>query len=585
MISAHGATSGPLQTYSPQLDRARCSQSRSSQQFTLRLSRAEREAFRGTAAPRGRFPPRAAVSVFAIRGSGGGGSGGDGGAEWWEREEARWEREQQRWEREELRWEREEARWARERASLEAEVAALEAEVESLRAALARAGEGGLAQNFPRLSPQAHVQLAGGVGGGMGGGVGGNGGVGSDLSKEQLLVLLRGLLHLLQVTTDNHRASEVATSAGIATSPDVISGAGAESLLQLLAPKVSATGNAAGASAEEILRNIPDADIIAAVASRTVNPLPAAVDDGGADVESGEQQEEGARKVQRRLARGVYGDDVQQLQALLALQGFYCGEEDTEDAFFGANTESAVKTWQSTMNLSEDGIITPNLFALLIGDPELAAEPASEPPATASTKPSTPPSAPPSPSPSPASSPSKPSQPLSTSPASPRAPPATREKREIERYARSSLEQGQRRVFLLGENRWEDPNTLIGRQADKGEGGEGRREEGEGEEVEEGGVEGKGKGRGGVRDLVEVKGKGKKKGKKGAEGGLKPVVVSCYQCRGEGNVVCMECEGTGDLNIDEQFLDWVGDSACCLYCDGTGAIKCDLCDGIGESED
>jgi len=37
----------------------------------------------------------------------------------------------------------------------------------------------------------------------------------------------------------------------------------------------------------------------------------------------------------------------------------------------------------------------------------------------------------------------------------------TKEVPEIERYARSSLEQGERRVYLLGENRWEDPSSLA----------------------------------------------------------------------------------------------------------------------------
>ncbi|CAI7828567.1 unnamed protein product [Closterium sp. NIES-53] len=174
---------------------------------------------------------------------------------------------------------------------------------------------------------------------------------------------------------------------------------------------------------------------------------------------------------------------------------------------------------QATMKLQEDGIVTPALFSLLVGNPRPAAEPATKPAPELPAKPSTEPSS------------------SSSSQVSPRAPPATREKREIERYARSDLEMGQRRVFLLGENRWEDPNTLIGRG---GEEVEGKEEGGEEEEEEERGeVEGKGKGRGG-RDLVDVKGKGKgKKGKKGGDGGLKPVVVSCYQCRGERNVVCM----------------------------------------------
>lgn len=40
-----------------------------------------------------------------------------------------------------------------------------------------------------------------------------------------------------------------------------------------------------------------------------------------------------------------------------------------------------------------------------------------------------------------------------------------------------------------------------------------------------------------------------------------------------------ECEGTGDLNVEEQFLEWVEENAKCPYCEGSGSVSCDVCLG------
>ncbi|KAH8936710.1 hypothetical protein BDL97_17G098600 [Sphagnum fallax] len=86
------------------------------------------------------------------------------------------------------------------------------------------------------------------------------------------------------------------------------------------------------------------------------------------------------------------------------------------------------------------------------------------------------------------------------------------------------------RVYLLGENRWEDSSRLI-------------------------------------------------KKSKGQKTNLKPATEKCFSCRGEGITLCTECEGTGDLNVEEQFLEWVEEGPKCPYCEGTGSVPCDVCLG------
>ncbi|CAL2248582.1 unnamed protein product [Prunus armeniaca] len=54
----------------------------------------------------------------------------------------------------------------------------------------------------------------------------------------------------------------------------------------------------------------------------------------------------------------------------------------------------------------------------------------------------------------------------------------------------------------------------------------------------------------------------------------------CLTCQGEGRLLCAECDGTGEPNIEEQqFLDWVEEGAKCPYCEGHGFTICDICEG------
>ncbi|WP_401001108.1 peptidoglycan-binding protein [Agromyces sp. GXQ0307] len=56
----------------------------------------------------------------------------------------------------------------------------------------------------------------------------------------------------------------------------------------------------------------------------------------------------------RSLARQDHGDDVEQVQQMLADLGFYDGDIDGQ---FGWVTESAVKTWQRSLGVEGDGVV------------------------------------------------------------------------------------------------------------------------------------------------------------------------------------------------------------------------------------
>ncbi|KAK9168749.1 hypothetical protein Syun_000889 [Stephania yunnanensis] len=53
--------------------------------------------------------------------------------------------------------------------------------------------------------------------------------------------------------------------------------------------------------------------------------------------------------------------------------------------------------------------------------------------------------------------------------------------------------------------------------------------------------------------------------------------TKCLECRGEGRILCMECDGTGEQNIEPQFLEWVDEGTKCPYCEGLGYTTCDTC--------
>ncbi|KAF5192999.1 disulfide isomerase pTAC5 protein [Thalictrum thalictroides] len=210
------------------------------------------------------------------------------------------------------------------------------------------------------------------------------------------------------------------------------------------------------------------------------------------------------KKRKMPIKKGSEGEDVRALQEALLKLGFYSGEEDMEFSIFSSGTERAIKTWQASLSIPEDGIMTAELLE------KLNLEQGSIDGNTTSTV-------------------EKESE-NGASVASVTEVSAIKQivvKKKID----SEFEASHHRVFLLGENRWEDSSRLMGRDKQVGE------------------------------STIGIS------------------TTKCISCRGEGRVLCTECDGTGEPNIEEQFMDWVDEGAKCPYCEGLGYNICDVCDG------
>ncbi|KAL8162887.1 hypothetical protein V2J09_014376 [Rumex salicifolius] len=194
----------------------------------------------------------------------------------------------------------------------------------------------------------------------------------------------------------------------------------------------------------------------------------------------------------KTLKVGSEGEEVRLMQEALLDLGFYSGEDDMEYMAFSSGTDLAVRTWQSSIGAPEDGIMTDELLQRLYSS-QLTDE----------------------------------SDPLSNSNGA--ALVSITESPEIQqtivkKEEKSNTDLYQNRVYLLGENRWEEPSRV---------------------------------------------------GVKKVEGSP----INCIVCRGEGRIMCAECDGSGEPNIEPQFLEWVEEAAICPYCDGVGFTPCDTCDG------
>ncbi|KAL3506375.1 hypothetical protein ACH5RR_031757 [Cinchona calisaya] len=220
----------------------------------------------------------------------------------------------------------------------------------------------------------------------------------------------------------------------------------------------------------------------------------------------------GEDKVKKRatLRMGSEGDDVRAMQEALQKLGFYSGEEDMEFSSFSMGTERAVKTWQATLGATEDGIMTSELLERLYLEQKLGLGKSSEEPGITIPE---------------------------EKGANGAAIASVTEISEVaEKVVRedgvSEVNISEHRVFLLGENRWEEPSRLSG-----------------------------------IKKQPEtMSGSGK-------------TMTKCISCRGEGRLLCVECDGTGEPNIEPQFLEWVEEGTKCPYCEGLGHITCDVCYG------
>uniref|UniRef100_A0A453CIA0 Peptidoglycan binding-like domain-containing protein n=1 Tax=Aegilops tauschii subsp. strangulata TaxID=200361 RepID=A0A453CIA0_AEGTS len=195
----------------------------------------------------------------------------------------------------------------------------------------------------------------------------------------------------------------------------------------------------------------------------------------------------------RALRVGSEGEEVRAMQEALEKLGFYSGEEDTEFSSFSTGTERAVKTWQASIGTTEDGLMTSELLEMLFTgrtEDDIRKEGVN----------------------------------------GALVPPVT-ETAEVQQPVEGKIDYNKHRVYLLGENRWEDPSRLT-------------------------------------------------KKDKPISGSTAASTKQCITCRGEGRLLCLECDGTGEPNIEPQFLVWVGEDTKCPYCEGLGYTICDVCQGI-----
>ncbi|TXG72557.1 hypothetical protein EZV62_001136 [Acer yangbiense] len=220
---------------------------------------------------------------------------------------------------------------------------------------------------------------------------------------------------------------------------------------------------------------------------------------------------EGVGKKRQTLRTGSEGVEVKAMQEALLNLGFYSGEEDMEFSSFSTGTERAVKTWQAAIGTREDGIMTAELLERLYmkqqfedGGTNLSADQE-------------------------ATSTAVPQGGMNGAAVASVTEISEMQQRVIKGV--TEVEVSQHRVFLLGENRWEDPSRLAGRD----------------------------------QNVVDSE--------------TKNGTTKCLACRGEGRLMCSECDGTGEPNIEPQFMEWIGEDTKCPYCEGLGYTICDVCEG------
>nr|APA20112.1 putative type 1 membrane protein [Populus tomentosa] len=223
--------------------------------------------------------------------------------------------------------------------------------------------------------------------------------------------------------------------------------------------------------------------------------------------------EEKKEKERKTLRKGSEGEQVKEMQDALQKLGFYSGEEDMEYSSFSSGTERAVKTWQASLGASEDGIMTTELLKRLYMEQHIDAPISS---ISETQK---------------GSAQTVPAEEGADGAAVTSVTEIPEIHQKVVKEEVTEVEVSHHRVFLLGENRWEEPSRLNGRKK-------------------------------------QVSGSKTKDSSK-----------QCLTCRGEGRLLCTECDGTGEPNVEPQFLEWVDEGANCPYCEGQGYTICDVCEG------
>ncbi|KAK6161778.1 hypothetical protein DH2020_005159 [Rehmannia glutinosa] len=143
-------------------------------------------------------------------------------------------------------------------------------------------------------------------------------------------------------------------------------------------------------------------------------------------------------KTRATLRKGSEGDQVREMQEALQKLGFYSGEEDIEFSSFSSGTERAVKTWQATLGAREDGIMTAELLEMLFGSsgPEMTKNQEHKP--------------------------RGPDKIANGAPVASISEVSKVQQTVVTDEGVNEVNVSQHRVFLLGENRWEEPSRLSG---------------------------------------------------------------------------------------------------------------------------
>ncbi|KAK6255164.1 hypothetical protein SCA6_016469 [Theobroma cacao] len=301
--------------------------------------------------------------------------------------------------------------------------------------------------------------------------------------KESLLRQISELKLQIQALENRNSVQGASVS-------ETISSIGA--LLQVLKEK-NRIADSGESTSEMVLEEVKEKEVV--------------VEEGVRVLERREKEEE--KKIERKALRvGSEGEQVREMQEALEKLGFYSGEEDMEFSSFSSGTDRAVKTWQATVGAREDGIMSAELLQRLFTGQQIKSSDHEVAPPTVPEKEQT----------------------------NGAAIASLTEISEIQQEVVkeegfTQAEVSQHRVFLLGENRWEEPSRLAG------------------------------------------------KDKKAMESKNRDSTTRCHACRGEGRLMCTECDGTGEPNVEPQFLEWVEEGANCPYCEGLGYTICDVCQG------
>ncbi|MED6112536.1 hypothetical protein PIB30_062573 [Stylosanthes scabra] len=280
---------------------------------------------------------------------------------------------------------------------------------------------------------------------------------------------------------------------------------------RLLAQDVSSSEAVANVAA--LLQALKDKNLVLESGSNSQQQRLVLVEKNKEELDAEEEEviEEAAAavKVEKRstLRMGSEGEQVREMQEALLKLGFYSGEEDMEFSSFSSGTERAVKTWQAALGAPEDGVMTSELLERLYLE-ILTKDSDNE-----SRK-----------------SPAVSSKEGENGAVVASVTEISEVQQKVVKKGDTGIEATRRGVFLLGENRWEEPSRLTS------------------------------------SDVLD-----KSKEKDGT--------TKCLQCRGEGRLLCTECDGSGEPNVEPQFMEWVDEGAKCPYCEGLGYTVCDICGG------